>query len=77
MTGVRGAGLLLGVTLAQPVSSAVEMAARNAGYLINAPAPDVVRLAPPLILTEEQGKQFVGALPAILDAATADQEAQQ
>lgn len=77
VTGVRGAGLLLGVTLAQPVSSAVETAARNAGYLINAPAPDVVRLAPPLILTEEQGKQFVGALPAILDAATADQEAQQ
>ena len=77
VTGVRGAGLLLGVTLAQPISSAVEMAARDAGYLINAPAPDVLRLAPPLILTEDQGRQFVGALPAILDAATRDQEAPQ
>ena len=80
VTGVRGAGLLLGVTLAQPISSAVEVAARDAGYLINAPAPDVLRLAPPLILTEDQGTRFVGALPAILDAAqqaTGDKEAGQ
>ncbi|MET9202338.1 acetylornithine transaminase [Gordonia sp. NPDC003585] len=67
---VRGAGLLLGIVLTAPVSAAVETAARESGFLVNAPAPDVVRLAPPLILTEDQGHEFVGALPAILDAAT-------
>jgi acetylornithine aminotransferase len=33
-----------------------------------------LRLAPPLIITEEQAASFVSALPAILDAA---QEAHQ
>jgi acetylornithine aminotransferase len=69
---VRGAGLLLGVVLTQPISAKVDRAARDAGYLINAPAPDVLRLAPPLILTQEQADGFVAALPAILDAAQKD-----
>lgn len=69
--GVRGAGLLLGVTLDKPVAAAAEAAAREAGFLINAPAPDVVRLAPPLILSEAQAESFVTALPGILDAAVA------
>lgn len=68
---VRGSGLLLGVVLTDPLAARAEIAARDAGYLINAPAPDVIRLAPPLILTEEQGAGFVAALPAILDAAVA------
>ncbi|GAC85716.1 acetylornithine/succinyldiaminopimelate aminotransferase [Gordonia paraffinivorans NBRC 108238] len=66
---VRGAGLLLGVVLTEPVSAHVDAAARDAGFLINAPAPDVLRLAPPLIVTEEQAESFVQALPGILDAA--------
>jgi len=69
--GVRGAGLLLGVVLETPISGAAEAAARERGFLINAPAPDVLRLAPPLILTQEQAGRFVAALPEILDAATA------
>ncbi|WP_297700467.1 hypothetical protein, partial [Mycobacterium sp.] len=32
-------------------------------------APDVIRLAPPLIITEAQVDGFVAALPAILDEA--------
>lgn len=66
---VRGSGLLLGIVLTAPVSARVEAAARDAGFLINAPAPDVLRLAPPLILTEQQGSEFVSALPGLLDAA--------
>ncbi|MGJ0120983.1 acetylornithine transaminase [Williamsia sp. MIQD14] len=66
---VRGAGLLLGVVLTEPVAAQVEKAARSAGFLINAPAGDVLRLAPPLILTEDQANGFVSALPDILDAA--------
>lgn len=73
---VRGAGLLLGVVLTEPVSAKVEAAARDKGYLINAPAPDVLRLAPPLIITEDQARDFVNALPDILDAATDESSTQ-
>ncbi|MCZ4560116.1 acetylornithine transaminase [Rhodococcus sp. IEGM 1401] len=71
---VRGSGLLLGVVLTDAVAPAAEAAAREAGFLLNAAQPDVLRLAPPLIITEEQAASFVTALPAILDAA---QEAHQ
>lgn len=74
---VRGDGLLLGVVLNAPISKEAEAAAREAGYLINAPAPDVLRLAPPLILSQEQADGFVAALPAILDAATQAAENQE
>ncbi|MGB6106857.1 MAG: acetylornithine transaminase, partial [Mycobacterium sp.] len=37
--------------------------------LVNAAAPDVIRLAPPLIITADQIDGFVAALPGILDAA--------
>jgi acetylornithine/N-succinyldiaminopimelate aminotransferase len=63
---VRGAGLLLGVVLDAPVARAVEAAARQAGVLVNAAAPDVVRLAPPLVLTEGQAALGVAALTAAL-----------
>lgn len=69
---VRGAGLLLGVVLRAEIAKQVEAAARAAGFLINAPATDVVRLAPPLILTEEQAQSFVRALPGILDTANGE-----
>jgi acetylornithine aminotransferase len=67
--GVRGAGLMLGVVLTAPVAAAVERAAREHGLLVNAPAPDVVRLVPPLVLTDGQVEELLSALPAILDAA--------
>ena len=51
---VRGAGLLLGVVLADPIAKAVEVAARDAGVLVNAAAPDVIRLAPPLNITPDE-----------------------
>lgn len=66
---VRGKGLLLGVVLTAPQAKDVELAARDAGFLVNAAAPGVVRLAPPLIVTEEQIGSFITALPGILDTA--------
>ncbi|MEU1809159.1 acetylornithine transaminase [Micromonospora aurantiaca (nom. illeg.)] len=66
---VRGAGLLLGVVLDQPVSAAAVAALREAGFLVNPVQPDVVRLAPPLILTAAQADAFLAALPAALSAA--------
>ncbi|MFF0458492.1 acetylornithine transaminase [Nocardia africana] len=71
---VRGAGLLIGIQLNQDVSAKVEAAARAAGYLINPPKPNVIRLAPPLILTEAQAEGFLADLPGILDAASQESE---
>ncbi len=64
---VRGRGLLRGIVLTAPQGKAVEIAARDAGFLVNAAAADVVRLAPPLVVTEAQIDGFLTALPGILD----------
>ena len=66
---VRGRGLLQGIVLTAPAAKAAETAARTAGFLVNAAAADVIRLAPPLIVTDDQLNSFVTALPAILDTA--------
>jgi acetylornithine/N-succinyldiaminopimelate aminotransferase len=66
---VRGRGLLRGVVLTAPHGKAVETAARDAGFLVNAAAPDVIRLAPPLVITEAQIDGFLTALPGVLDTA--------
>jgi acetylornithine/N-succinyldiaminopimelate aminotransferase len=70
LAGVRGTGLWPGVVLTRPASPAVLAAAREAGFLVNAVQPDVIRLAPPLILTHAEANEFVTALPAILDRAS-------
>jgi acetylornithine aminotransferase len=70
VTGVRGAGLLLGVALGGPAAGALAGVLRDAGFLTQAVQPDVLRLAPPLILTEEQADAFLAALPAALHAVS-------
>jgi acetylornithine aminotransferase len=74
---VRGRGLLIGVDLASPagvpdganLAGAVVNAALDAGFIVNAPGPRTIRLAPPLILTAEQADTFAAALPALVAAA--------
>lgn len=66
---VRGAGLLLGIVLTESLAPQVQKAAQDAGLLVNAVAPDVVRLAPPLVITDEEVETFLRELPAVLDAA--------
>ncbi|WP_052366892.1 acetylornithine transaminase [Paraoerskovia marina] len=56
---VRGAGLLLGVRLTRPVAAQVAAYALEEGFIVNAVAPDTVRLAPPLILTSDQARSVV------------------
>ncbi|GLY18533.1 acetylornithine transaminase [Kineosporia rhizophila] len=69
VTEVRGRGLLRAVQLTQPVAAAVASHLLEAGFIVNAVAPDALRLAPPLILTAEQADSFIAALPAALDLA--------
>jgi len=71
VTDVTGAGLMIGVGLASPVSAAVSVAAREAGYLLNNAVADRIRVIPPLVLTEAQASEFLAALPAFLDAGAA------
>ncbi len=74
VTDVSGAGLMIGVGLTAPVSAAVSTAAREAGYLLNNATPHRLRIVPPLVLTEAQARELVGALPAFLDAGRAAAE---
>jgi acetylornithine aminotransferase len=68
ITGVRGSGLWRAIVLAEPAAPAVEAAARQAGFLVNAVQPDAVRLAPPLVLSAAQADSFTAALPGILSS---------
>ncbi|HOA27658.1 MAG TPA: acetylornithine transaminase [Arachnia sp.] len=69
IAGVRGRGMLLGVVLTDDVAPAVAAAALDEGWVINAPRPSVLRIAPPLIATRDDLQGFLDALPALLDRA--------
>jgi len=69
IAGVRGHGLLRAVQFTEPVAAATARHLLAAGFIVNAVAPNALRLAPPLILTTEQADTFVAALPAALAAA--------
>ncbi|MBA3742006.1 acetylornithine transaminase [Sporichthya sp.] len=69
LAAVEGRGLWLALVLSSDLSPAVEEAAREAGFLVNAVQPGRIRLAPPLVLSSEQVQEFLDALPRILDAA--------
>ncbi|MFI5954150.1 acetylornithine transaminase [Cryptosporangium sp. NPDC051539] len=66
---VRGTGALLGIVLTDDIAKSAEAALKEAGFLVNAVAPGVLRLAPPLILTDDQADAFLAALPAALENA--------
>ncbi|TRY19065.1 acetylornithine transaminase [Tessaracoccus rhinocerotis] len=66
---VRGRGLLLGIVLNEPIAAAVVDLALEAGWVANAPRPDVIRVAPPLVITADELAGFVHALPELLARA--------
>jgi len=66
---VRGRGLLRGIVLTADIGPAVVDAALGAGFVINAPRPNVLRIAPPLVITRDELRPFVDALPGLLEAA--------
>jgi acetylornithine/N-succinyldiaminopimelate aminotransferase len=71
LAGVRGRGLWLALALSAATAPAVEKAARDAGFLVNAVQPDAIRIAPPLVLSLDEADRLVAALPGILDDAMA------
>ncbi|MFC6345060.1 aminotransferase class III-fold pyridoxal phosphate-dependent enzyme, partial [Nocardioides hankookensis] len=71
VTEVRGDGLFVGLELAADVSAEVAAAALEAGFIVNNATPRRIRLAPPLVLTEDDVNAFLEAWPKILDEAMA------
>ena len=70
--GVRGRGLLLGLELAEPRAAEVEAACRDRRLIVNAVAPDVVRLAPPLVVERaEVDLALAGLTEAIAEVEVA------
>ncbi|MDT8382884.1 MAG: aspartate aminotransferase family protein [Gammaproteobacteria bacterium] len=65
VTAVRGRGLMLGIELDRPCAALVSLALAQ-GLLINVTANNVVRLLPPLVMTDEQAQQLVDQLTPLI-----------
>lgn len=66
VVGVRGLGVLRGIVLADDRAKDVAARALQAGFIVNAPRPNVIRIAPPLVLTFGEADRFLAALPTLL-----------
>ena len=64
---VRGQGLMIGVELDRPCG-ALTLRALEAGLLISVTSDSVVRLVPPLILTEAEADEIVALLTPLIEA---------
>ena len=64
---VRGMGLMIGVELARPCGELVK-AALEAGLVINVTADNVIRLLPPLVMNEAEGREVVERLQPLVRA---------
>mgnify|MGYP000287648043 CR=1 FL=1 len=56
---VRGAGLLIGIEFTQPIAKKVTAACQKAGVLVNGNSESVIRIAPPLIVTDKEIASFI------------------
>lgn len=71
VTEIRGQGLMLGMELAKPCGVLTQRAA-EAGLLISVTADNVVRLLPPLIMTEAQADEVVALLAPLVKSFLAE-----
>ena len=65
VVAIRGMGLMLGIELDRPCNELVQRAL-DAGLLINVTADKIVRLLPPLILSQDEARQLVDMLCALI-----------
>lgn len=63
---VRGMGLLLGIVLEREIASQMRKLLQDAGILVNAPTPNVIRIAPALIVTAAEVKKFISVFSKVL-----------
>jgi acetylornithine aminotransferase len=69
---IRGQGLLIGVGLTEPVANRLADAALAHGLIINAPNDSSLRIAPPLIIGDDEVREFEERLRQALAAVEAD-----
>jgi acetylornithine aminotransferase len=67
ITEVRGMGLMIGAEMPRPCGELVKMAL-DAGLVINVTAENVVRLLPPLVMNDAEGREVVERLAPLLNA---------
>ena len=58
---VRGSGLLIGIVLKEPIAKKFVSDLQQNGILANATSDSVIRIAPPLIISDSQVSQFTEA----------------
>ena len=66
---VRGRGLMLGVVLDEAVAKLVVKHGLEEGLILNAPGNDVIRLTPPLVITDDEIVEAMKRLARAIDAA--------
>jgi len=66
---IRNRGLMVGIELDRPCSELVQIALNNK-LLINVTADSVVRLLPPLILSDEEAQQIIETVAKIINEFT-------
>ena len=67
---VRGRGLMLGVVLEKPVAKEAVKEGFDHGLILNAPAEDIIRLTPPLIISHDEMDAAVEKLSALINDLT-------
>ena len=71
---IRGQGLLIGIELQHPCKALMQ-AGIDQGVLINVTADSVIRLLPPLILTDAEADQIVDKVVQLVNNFTPEQQA--
>ena len=56
---VRGAGLLIGIEFTNPIAKKVAAQCQKSGVLVNGNSETVIRIAPPLIITDRDVAKFL------------------
>lgn len=71
---VRGRGLMLGVVLDAPVAKRAVAAGFDHGLILNAPAENIIRLTPPLVITDDEIDAAVERISALLSELTSPEK---
>lgn len=66
VTDIRGKGLMIGIELDRPCAELVKLALEQ-GLLINVTANSVVRLLPPLIISDEEATRIVNDVSSLIE----------
>ncbi|MGV0373461.1 acetylornithine transaminase [Corynebacterium pilbarense] len=69
VTQVRGRGLMLGVVLDEAVAKLVVKQGLEEGLILNAPGENVIRLTPPLVISDDEIAEAMQRLARAIDAA--------